>query len=493
MLGQVSQISRAKEMMQRGDFVNAAELFRRILKRAPNNADALAHLGVSEMYMGEIESGRKRLRKAQRLAPKEPEIPRQIAISCWMEGKLDEAIAHLDRALALRPGDPGITGSMADMHFYKGDYDRAMELIETVIDKPSRDIVPLSVYTKLCRRMKRFDEGIPRLRDRLENGTYPPGDRASLLFNLGQLLDAAGRYDEAWEAFSEANGQRPSTYNAERMERDIELTIRSWTPEAVPRFPRARMRNELPVFVVGMFRSGTSLVEQIIASHPRAFGAGELFDMRHEVARLAGAPTHEMAFVTDPASLRPQAVDRGARTYLSRLRKLAPWAARISDKQPFNALSLGPIALMLPGARAVHCLRDPIDTCLSCYLQNFAGSSTKFCDLRHIGHYYRHYRKLADHWSKVLDIPILDMQYEELVADQERQSRRLIEFLGLDWDDACLRFHQTERVTMTASNEQVKRPIYKSSVKRWKNYQEHLGPLIEALGPLAEEHSSRPL
>jgi len=486
MLGQVSGIARAREAMHAGDFATAAELYRRQLRKQPNSADLLAHLGVAEVYLGDVEGGRKKLLKAQRIAPKDAEVLRQIAMSYWMQGRLDDAIRYLDKALAQKRGDPSLLGSKADMYFFKGEYERALGLLEPVIEQPAKDISSVSVYAKLCRRLKRHEEALERVRRRMEESRLAPADRSTLLFICGAILNEMGRHDEAWTAYKEANDLRGSSFDPDFFHAKIDEMIASWTPQALERLPRARARSDLPVFIVGMMRSGTSLVEQIIATHPKAFGAGELSDMRNVVADLMGITTHEMPFMTNPGAIRPAAFDRGSRAYLSRLRKFAPWATRISDKHPFNAMHLGPIALMLPGAHVVHCLRDPIDTCLSCYLHNFAGASTMFCDLSHLGHFYRGYRRLADHWHEVLDIPILEFRYEDLVEDQEGQTRRLIDFIGLEWDEACMYFYETDRVTMTASNEQVRRPIYKTAVKRWKKYEEHLGPLIEALGPLAE-------
>jgi len=261
----------------------------------------------------------------------------------------------------------------------------------------------------------------------------------------------------------------------------------AWTREKMESLPRARTASEIPVFIVGMPRSGTSLVEQILASHPRVHGAGELAEVNTAVLSLGGEVRSGVLLACSTRKLTPQSVDRAGRDLARSLRKLGPAADRVTDKMPTDFLHLGPISLLCPGARVIHCERNAGDTALSCYLHQFGGNINFAQDLGHLGAFYRQYRRIMRHWREVLDTPILDVPYEELTADQEALSRRLVEHVGLEWDEACLRFHENPRVTMTASNEQVRRPIFTSSVKRWKRYEQHLGPLIEALGPLADE------
>jgi hypothetical protein len=229
-----------------------------------------------------------------------------------------------------------------------------------------------------------------------------------------------------------------------------------------------------------MMRSGTTLTEQILASHPQVHGAGELrlFGQITDVLaeRLGPEPYPECVGRLDVALARPLAED-----HLGRLRDRGGVARRVVDKMPDNYLHLGLIATLLPKARIVHCVRDPIDTCLSCYFQNFAGLFPFKHDLRHLGAYCREYQRLMQHWRQVLPVPVLELNYEALTAAPEAVSRRLVEFCGLEWDDRCLRFHETDRPVRTASMLQVRRPMYRSAVGRWKRYEKHLGPLIEAL------------
>jgi hypothetical protein len=240
--------------------------------------------------------------------------------------------------------------------------------------------------------------------------------------------------------------------------------------------------SDVPVFIVGMQRSGTTLTEQIAASHPQVYGAGELEHIRRIAGMIKiGRPESTVRQLTSADSLAL------AGDYLRKVREIGGDALRIVDKMPHNFQYLGLIAILFPKARIIHCTRDPMDNCVSCFTQSFTGHHGYNTDLRQLGLYYREYRRLMDHWRRVLPIPMLEIDYEEMVADQETQSRRLIDFLGLDWDPACLNFHETDRSVQTASRWQVRQPIYKTSVKRWKDYEKHLGPLKKALGELAAE------
>jgi len=236
----------------------------------------------------------------------------------------------------------------------------------------------------------------------------------------------------------------------------------------------------LPVFIVGMPRSGTSLVEQILASHPAVVGAGEIRNLKQLVAELPTELGSPADYPECLAGLDRPVSRRLAERYLQGLRSLGKGKPRVTDKVPMNFHQLGLIATLWPRATIIHCRRDPRDVCWSCYFQNFREVYFA-CDLRKLGAYYRQYERLMAHWRKVLPVRILDVCYEELVENLEQLSRDLVAFCGLPWDDACLRFHQTRRIVRTSSNLQVRRPVYKSSVGYWKNYETYLGPLLEAL------------
>jgi hypothetical protein len=229
-----------------------------------------------------------------------------------------------------------------------------------------------------------------------------------------------------------------------------------------------------------MPRSGTSLVEQILASHSRVFGAGELADMGLlALSTSSGA----VEYPETVRSLAPDQVEKLAAAYRRRLDSLAPGARRVTDKMWQNFEFLGFAALLFPRSRVIHCVRDPMDTALSCFFHHFYGRGMAFAyDLKDLGAYYLQYRRIMTHWRSVLDLPILEVSYERLVEDPETGIRELVAFAGLDWEPACLRFFETDRIVRTASLEQVRRPIYRTSVGRARRYAPWLGPLADILG-----------
>lgn len=314
----------------------------------------------------------------------------------------------------------------------------------------------------------------------------PPPRRAALHFALGRLLDRRDDIDGAFRHYHAGNRIKAAlapfdaAAHAAYTDRLIEIFDQRFFAE------RAGFGSpsERPVFIVGMPRSGSTLVEQILSCHPDVTAAGEHDEMRRIARRLPEAVESTARFPDCVAAITPDIAAGLAAAYLASLERLDPPpgdARRVADKMLGNFLRLGLIALMFPNARVIHCRRDPLDTALSCYVQSFERGMRFTYDLAHLGIAYRHYERLMAHWRRALPLAMLDVQYEALVADQEGTSRQIVDFCGLDWDPCCLAFHEKERQVRTASFWQVRQPLYASSVGRWRRYEAHLGPLIEAL------------
>jgi hypothetical protein len=240
-----------------------------------------------------------------------------------------------------------------------------------------------------------------------------------------------------------------------------------------------------------MPRSGTTLVEQILASHPKVFGAGELPDIAKAVARLSGTDGAPQGFPEVVSSMTGEQLRQLGASYVSAIQALAPKAERITDKMPNNFRLAALIHLALPNARIIHTRRHPVDTCLSCFSLLFAGDHPYSYDLAELGRYYRAYEALMEHWRDILPEGVmLEVQYEDITADLDAQARQIVAHCGLEWDDACLAFYKTQRPVRTASAAQVRQPIYRTSVGRWRPYKDLLGPLIEALGVDVASRSS---
>jgi hypothetical protein len=266
----------------------------------------------------------------------------------------------------------------------------------------------------------------------------------------------------------------------------LERTRKAFTAELMRANRGAGDPSSLPVFIFGMPRSGTTLVEQILASHPQVFGAGEIADFTQAIAGLGGVAAQAQYSPEALSRLPDEDLRRLGASYVERIRRLAPAAARIANKTPGNFHFAGLIHLALPNARLIHTRRDPVDTCLSCFQQMFPETLSYTFDLAELGRYYRAYEAVMAHWRAALPSgAMLEVQYEEVVADLEGQARRIVAHCGLEWDPRCLSFHETERPVRTASVMQVRQPIYTSSVGRWRAYEAFLGPLLAELGPLA--------
>lgn len=456
--------------------------YQRAIAVNPQICDAYIKLGDLLNTTGMPQEGEACYRQGLEHHPEASELYYGLANSLRYQGRLAEALDTYERAREIQPDDPPVLSGEADIYERLRDHEAAYQRVRSLIDRGALDPNGADVYLRICHRYDCCDEAIARAEDMLADGSLTPTMRRTLCYSLGKLLDRRGAYDEAFARVAEANRLLNVRYDAAAHVERVDGLIAAFCRDAMANMPRAAATSERPVFIVGMPRSGTSLVEQILASHPQVFGAGELNDITALVRSL-------------PVTLYPQCmeaigqerVDRLANQYLDRLARLAPDAQRVTDKMPGNFFHLGLIAILFPDARVIHCVRDPRDTSLSIFFQSFNVAHAYATDLAHIGAYYREYLRLMAHWKVALDLPILDVRYAELIADPERVSREMLEFVGLPWDDRCLQFHSTERTVATASYDQVRRPVYTSSLGRWRHYEKHLGPLIEALGDVLAE------
>ena len=367
-------------------------------------------------------------------------------------GRLDDARRALERALALWPGRPELYGALArSMRFVANDAHVAA--MEALVD------------------------------DVAEHGER---HQAALHFALAKAYRDTAQHERAFHHLLTANAlkRRTIAYDEAKTLGFLDRVRTAFTSELLARHRGAGVASRVPVFVVGMPRSGTTLIEQILASHRAVFGAGELDDFPAAVSRLAGPDGRPLALPDDADVLSGTLLRELGTTYLARIQGQVPDAEHITDKLPFNFFYAGLIHLALPEARIVHVRRDPIDTCLSCFSTDFAGGNQPFSyELGELGRYHRAYETVMAHWRDVLPPGVmLDVRYEDVVDDLEAQARRLVAHCGLAWDPACLTFHATARPVQTASATQVRQPIYRSSLERWRPYAPMLTPLLEALG-----------
>jgi hypothetical protein len=318
----------------------------------------------------------------------------------------------------------------------------------------------------------------------LATATSDP-ERKLLNFAAAKIHLELGQHNKAFEYLA-ASKERSAGSSVDAFKETVSRTIKLFDRDLLQRFAGWGDNSELAVFVLGMPRSGTTLIEQIVASHPLAYGAGEVPYLGNVISKQFGKiADNPDRFSEKVGALTREDAARAGRSYLENLRWHSDSALRISDKMPHNFQHLGLLSILLPKAHVIHCRRDPIDNCVSIYTQLFNEKHDYGARLRGLGQYYRAYDRLMAHWRNVLPITIHEVRYEDMIADQEGQSRKLIDFIGLPWDSACLEFYKSARGVTTPSQLQVRQPIYSSSLKRWKAFEPHIRDLIEELGDLA--------
>jgi len=340
-----------------------------------------------------------------------------------------------------------------------------------------------------ARPAKSDDAEVTRMEKMLEKPDLSKGDRVNVHFSLGKIYDDLGRHEDAFEQYHQGNqaDDRAAPFDARIHNILVDRLTSVFTKQFFMRRQGLGSESTRPVFIVGMPRSGTTLTEQVLASHAEVFGAGELDQVNRLVNAVSAEVSGSAGYPEIAGELDAVTACRLGESYVSYITRLSGGVRRVTDKMPGNFMHLGFIALMLPRARIIHCRRNPMDSCLSCYFQHFTSPMPFASSLEGLGAYYQAYERIMAHWHRALPLPILDVAYEDMVADHEGTCRRIVEFCGLEWDDACLQSHKTKRTVKTASTWQVRQPLYTTSVERWRRYGGHLEPLKKALGPHFKE------
>ncbi|MFO0834715.1 MAG: sulfotransferase [Phycisphaerales bacterium] len=398
--------------------------------------------------------------------------------------KPEEAFAAFEQALRLDPASTNLHLSRARALEALGRRDDALEVLAKLSADPDANPATIAQYAISARNTEHAQLARGRLLDAITRlSTNSPG-MIGLQFALAGFLDDEGDYAGAFRAYHRANSLLPQTFDAAQLEARFDDIIASFPSDRFASFPRSTRPDRTPVFIVGMPRSGTTLLERILGGHPQAAGVGE----QPTMIMLAISLSARIGTTTTPsravALSTPGALDTLADEYLDSIRVLAPDARRVVDKMPHNFMHLGLISLALPGASIIHNRRHPLDTCLSIYATWLRESHDYAVSLRGIACMYRNYHRLMKHWSTLLGDRIIDCAYEDIVADTAGNARRIIDQIGLPWDDQCLAFHARDGIVNTASVRQVRKPIYSTSTNRWKNYEPYIGELIDSLRDL---------
>jgi tetratricopeptide (TPR) repeat protein len=452
---------------------DAAGHYERAIAANPDFAEAHNNLGTALKDLGRYDDAVDEYKKALELNPDFAMAFNNLGLLYDETGRPQDAIDSYEKAIAVDPDFADARNNLGNMLFQLGQRDDAAEQYR-------RAIAIRPTFAEAYRHLANLHPDA-ELAAEIEEQIGRPGTgdtaRMHYLYALANIYDTRAQYETAFDHYAAANRIRRTTldYDADDHARYVNRLIETFSPALRGEAREWGSKSELPVFIVGMPRSGTTLVEQIVASHPQVQGAGEL-------PLMAG---FEQAIPGYPAGLREcgrtVAADASHR-YLEALRTYSDTAIRITDKAPSNFLRVGLIRLLLPNARIVHCRRNALDTCVSMYFNYFVSGNEYSYDLEELGRYYSDYLRLMTHWRDAFAADMFEVRYEDVVADQEATTRKLIDSLGLEWDPACLDFHSSQRAVRTASSMQVREPIYDSSVDRWRHYEEQLAPLMSLLG-----------
>ncbi len=462
----------------------AIPLAKKLIDKEPANLTFRTRLVGAYLSAGVVCRAEEEARRALSLAPKSPGLYRLLAQAMMICTGWDEAMEVVEEGLKLDSDNEFLLIQKASILEKKGRDEEAFEIIKKFFtDRKTFNPQAVNVLATLCKKFKVEKEGIDLLNETLQNKGLSQGYISSVKFTLAELYDSIGDYDNAFENLKEANDLEPRIYNAEREEEYFARLKEVFSKEFFKNAPRSTISSQRPIFIVGMPRSGTSLTEQILATHPDVFGAGELAKIGEISTEIVRWLDRNLPFPEVMREINEEVLNKAAQEYLDFIDSLSGGKFLfVTDKMPQNFVYMGLIALIFPEAKIIHCKRNPYDTCLSNYFQNFAAAGLSFAyNLENLGHYYRLYLDIMEHWRKVLPITFYESQYEELVSNPREKVRDLLEFCGLSWYEGCLEFHKTKRDVKTASYDQVRKPLYKKSVARWKRYEKHLAPLKEVL------------
>lgn len=513
--GVQQKLQTALAMHKSGQLQPAERLYREVLKADPKNVNALNLLGKLAMQIGRFADAKPLIEKACALAPNAPPILDSMVDFHLKTNRPAQALQVMDKIVRLAPSDPARWTQLATLLTADGQWDRAIECYDKALEldprhfragagkamnlerrgldeqayealapfleTPEPDANVLGIFATVAPKVGRTDRAIELLTEGVARPSMPNDQRSILYFGLGDLHARNKNFDASFDAYAQAQRLREQPWSKENAARIADALIDAYSRESLPKIVRSRQQTQVPVFILGMPRSGTSLVEQTISSHPQAGGAGELPGIADAAIALHHATGGKDVYPRFLPRLTPAMLDKAAQTYLKVLTSFAPGADRITDKAPSNFLYIGLIAQLYPNARIIHCTRHPLDSCVSCFTKRFTFGHGFTRSLEDLGAYFAMYQRLMAHWHDLGILPILDVAYEDMVADHEGKTREILEFLGLPFDEACLRFYESDRHVLTASYEQVRKPIYASSVARWKRYEKHLGPLIDTL------------
>ena len=475
----------ALRLLQSGQMAAAEAMLRDLVKQRRNDLDALAMLGQVLAMRRAFDEALPLIQRAISGDRKRPDFLALSGETLNVCGRTEEALQRFEEALKLRPAYDAAIAGRTDALLRLGRYEDALTSAQAGPDTP----VLAGIHARALRRSGDAAAARAMLERHLPADALPLEHHRTLWFELGHACDALKDHDAAAMALHKANDLSQQPGDEAQADTHLAALLEQFSATQWPSLPRSECDSDVPVYVVGLPRCGSTLVEQIIASHPQGAGAGELETLPELAGSLhtrVGGRLPFPACLHETNELQLSAV---ARAYLKVLRKGHTSASRVVDKQLSNSMLLGFAGLLTPNARVIHCTRHPMDLGLSCWTQKFPPGTNGWASSQAaIAANWHRNEELMDHWATVGPLPILTVRYEALVDDLQGEVRRMLDFVSLPFDEACLRFWNTKRTVLTLSQDQVRRPLYASAVGRHKAWGEHLAPLRNALGAAIEHY-----
>ncbi|HJP49747.1 MAG TPA: sulfotransferase [Pseudomonadales bacterium] len=518
-MGFADEITQAGKFERNGEPDKAENIYRDILKRDPNHIEAIRllaavacthrHFRDAEVLLlqavslapdfakawldlsnvqGELDKFPESIesaREVEKLAPQTAESYIALANALARAGQQEEAITGYQQALKIKPSHPGAFSGLGHQLKTVGRQQESIEVYRQYIAANPRNTEP---YWSLA-NMKTFrfeDAEVGSMEELLGDDSLDDLSVEQLCNALGLEYEGRGDYDQAFDYFQRCSDKRRESENYDPVANETvtDKLIEIFNEAFLSERQGNGVADASPILIIGLPRSGSTLIEQILASHSQVEGTHELTDMPFVIQSIGRSSPQMDQFPDFLTTLGKQAWSKIGRQYLERTKKHRSGVARFIDKNPNNFLYVGLIHLAMPHVKIINSRRHPLDSCFGSYKQLFASGQPFSYDLTELGEYYIQYQRLMDHWHQTMPGKVLDVDYEEVVQDLDTQVRRLLDYCELPVEDACFRFHETERAVKTASSEQVRQPIYTSSVNLWRNYEPHLDELIEALDPI---------
>jgi len=466
-------------------FDEAVCLLTRALQIDPAHSDALRNLAATFSALRQPRRAKVCLDRLACILPFAADVYVRSCKNSLALDEVEQAVRYGRKAVRLAPDSSAARLSLAEALETRGAFQQAKYQYLSILTRDPDHAIALSKLLSL-REVNAAQPYESQAQQLLNGAKLKESDRVRLHLGLARYYDEGRNYQAAFEHLHAGNSIRfrNHMFDSATFSQSVDDVIKAFTPQFMQSLPSHGSRSTRPIFIVGMPRSGTTLVEQILASHSKVQAGGELSTVENIVSQLNQAG---MAYPAQIQKLDAGSLGRLAKQYLDRLEAISRDAPRVTDKMPFNFMHLGLIVAMFPNSKIIHCQRDARDTCLSCYFTTFSEHLQFASSLETLGKYYLNYRRLMTHWRTVLPMSFLDVQYEKLVVNTEKEISELLRFCDLDWESGCMNFHQSERSIRTPSRWQVRKPIYRHSMGRWRHYESSLQPLVEILSPVLRQ------